>query len=183
MVLERSESAGRFLRATRCRVIPMHTKLDRKRLGLAVGAEVDGSCRTARSWSAIICTEPWKFTIPLDGGISATSILGMLGKSGILIPDVLWSRKMMIYRIVTYDKRTGRMAGNLPLQWQFVAQVRKIAGVQPTDDGLGEYPLAKEKIKKISMLLHIRPEPDLFDYYLEPYEQPDNGLHQEISIQ
>jgi len=86
---------------------------------------------------------------------------------------------MMIYRIVTYDKTTDRMAGNLPIPWSNVAKIRKIAGVKPQDDGLGEYPLNADQIAQVSEILQFDARPERFYYYLEPYDQPDNGLRQE----
>ena len=88
---------------------------------------------------------------------------------------------MMIYRIVTYDKATDRMAGNLPIPWPQVGKIRKIAGVQPRDDGLGEYPLDTKQVRQIAEILQFRPEPERFYYCLEPFDQPDNGLNQVIS--
>jgi hypothetical protein len=83
---------------------------------------------------------------------------------------------MMIYRIVTYDKLTERMAGSLPIPRPLVAEIRKIAGVSPLHDGLGEYPLNEEQTSRVAQLLGFPPAPERFHYYLEPYDQPDNGL-------
>lgn len=82
----------------------------------------------------------------------------------------------MIYRIVTYDRATERMVANLPIPWTFVAEIRKIAGVTPFDDGMGEYELTDEQVCRIAQILRFRPEPELFFYYLEPFDQPDGGL-------
>jgi hypothetical protein len=85
----------------------------------------------------------------------------------------------MIYRIVTYDRATERMKGSLPVTPSVLSQVKKIAGFQPQDDGLGEYPLDEQQTRQIASLLEFRPEPDRFFYYLEPYEPPeDDGLQQ-----
>ena len=46
----------------------------------------------------------------------------------------------MIYRIVTYDKTTERIKGDLPIPRSAVDQIQQIAGFGPQDDGLGEYP-------------------------------------------
>jgi hypothetical protein len=94
----------------------------------------------------------------------------------------MWSREMMIYRIVTYDKATERMVANLPIPWPFVAEIRKLAGVTPFDDGMGEHELTDEQVRRISQVLHFTPDPDHFFYYLEPFNQPDGGLRQEATI-
>ena len=45
----------------------------------------------------------------------------------------------MIYRaLLTYDKTTERMKGNLPIPLSVLDQVKRIAGFGPKDDGLGE---------------------------------------------
>ena len=89
----------------------------------------------------------------------------------------------MIYRVVTYDRSTERMAGHLPVAPAFIEQVKKIAGFQPQDDGLGEYPLNKEQTGQIAQIMGFRPEPDRFFYYVEPYEfAADDGLQQQSLI-
>src|SRR5579863_4522596 len=44
-----------------------------------------------------------------------------------------WSREMM-YRVVTYDRATERMKGNLVVPPNVLAKVKKIAGFTPQDD-------------------------------------------------
>ena len=83
----------------------------------------------------------------------------------------------MFYRVVTYDRSTERMRGNLPVPPRHLSEVKRIAGFQPTDDGLGEYPLDQDQTRWIAQLLGFRPDPDRFYYYVEPYEPPeDDGL-------
>ena len=86
---------------------------------------------------------------------------------------------MTIYRIVTYDRATERMVANLPIPWTFVAKIRKIAGVTPFDDGMGEHQLTDAQVRRIAQILHFKPETELFFYYLEPFNQSDGGLRQE----
>jgi hypothetical protein len=145
-------------------------------------AGADGKDRTVRFWSATIFTTLWRFTIPPAGGISAIATRATAGRWALPIRHGMWSREMMIYRIVTYDKATERMVANLPIPWTFVAEIRKIAGVTPLDDGMGEYPLTDEQVRQIAQILHLRPEPEAFDYYLEPFNQPNGGLSQETSV-
>ena len=85
----------------------------------------------------------------------------------------------MIYRIVTYDKTTERMKGDLPIPRSAVDQIQQIAGFGPQDDGLGEYPLDEEQTRQIADILDFKADPEHFYYYVEPYEPPeDNGLQQ-----
>jgi hypothetical protein len=90
----------------------------------------------------------------------------------------MWSLEM-IYRVVTYDKATERMRGNLPIPPSLLREAKRIAGFQPQDDGLGEYLLDEEQTVEIAGLLGFHPEPNRFYYYVEPYEPlEDSGLQQ-----
>ena len=63
----------------------------------------------------------------------------------------------MIYRIVSYDRITERMKGSLIVPPSVLGQVKTIAGFQPQDDGLGEYPLDEEQIRQVATILGFRP--------------------------
>jgi hypothetical protein len=102
----------------------------------------------------------------------------MEGKWAIRSQVARWSHKMMIYRLVTYDKKTERMAGTRPIPWANVTKIKKLTGVTPQDDGLGEYLLDVDQIRRISEILDFDPQPESYYYYLEPYDQPDDGLRQ-----
>lgn len=85
----------------------------------------------------------------------------------------------MIYRVVTYDKQTEQIRGAFIVPPSALAAVKRIAGFQPEDDGLGEYPLDEQQTRQIASILDFNPEPDGFYYYVEPYEPPeDDGLQQ-----
>jgi hypothetical protein len=85
----------------------------------------------------------------------------------------------MIYRVVTYDRSTERMKGSLAVPPVILERVKKVAGFQPQDDGLGEYPLDEQQTRKIAQLMGFSPEPDRFFYYVEPYEPVnDDGFRQ-----
>jgi hypothetical protein len=85
----------------------------------------------------------------------------------------------MIYRVVTYDRTTERMKGSLIVPPALLTRVKKIAGFQPQDDGLGEYPLDDEQTRRVGKILGFTPEPDRFFYYVEPYDPPeDSGFQQ-----
>jgi hypothetical protein len=85
----------------------------------------------------------------------------------------------MIYRVVTYDKDTDLMKGNVPIPPSLLEQVKRIAGFSPRDDGRGEYPLDERQTRQIADILGFKAEPRRFYYYVEPYEPPeDDGLQQ-----
>ena len=85
----------------------------------------------------------------------------------------------MIYRIVTYSKATDRMSGNLHVPPAMLGEIKGIAGVQPQDDGLGDYRLDDRQAREIGRILGFCAEPDSFYYFLEPYEPIENdGLQQ-----
>ena len=85
----------------------------------------------------------------------------------------------MMYRVVTYDRATERMKGSLVVPPAMAAKVKKIAGFQPQDDGLGEYPLDAQQTRQVARILGFRPETDRFYYYVEPFEPPeDSGFRQ-----
>jgi hypothetical protein len=88
----------------------------------------------------------------------------------------------VIYRIVTYDRSSEVMKGSLVVPPSVAARVKKIAGFQPTDDGLGEYPLDEAQTRQVAKVLGFRPEPNRFYYYVEPYDPPeDSGFQQETT--
>jgi hypothetical protein len=85
----------------------------------------------------------------------------------------------MIYRIVTYDRATDRMKGNLPIPPSMFEEIKRIASFGPQDDGLGEYPLDETQTRQVARILGFNPAPEHFYYYVEPYEPPeDDGLQQ-----
>ena len=96
----------------------------------------------------------------------------MGGRSALPILHGMWSRDMMIYRVVHYDKKTERVSGSRPVPWPVVAEVKRIAGLGPLDDGLGEYELDEQQVRRVADILRFSPSTDRFYYYLEPYNQP-----------
>ena len=85
----------------------------------------------------------------------------------------------MIYRVVTYDRSTERMKGHLAVPPIILDQVKQVAGLQPQDDGLGEYLLDEQQTRQVAQLMGFHPEPERFFYYVEPYEPVgDDGFQQ-----
>ena len=81
----------------------------------------------------------------------------------------------MMYRIVTYDRGSERIKGSLIVPPGVLAKVKKAAGFQPQDDGLGEYPLDDRQARQIAKILGFTPEPERFYYYVEPYDPPEDS--------
>jgi len=78
----------------------------------------------------------------------------------------------IVYRLVSYDKRTERKAGELAIPGENLAAIREIAGIQPTDDGLGDYPLNDDQANNIARLLNTKIDCGALTYYVEPYDAP-----------
>ena len=53
-------------------------------------------------------------------------------------------------------------------------QVKAIAGFQPQDDGLGEYPLDEPQTRQIAIILGFRPERRDLITPSEPYDPPED---------
>jgi hypothetical protein len=109
---------------------------------------------------------------------SANSIPEAKGRSA--RSDPFRGALAMIYRVVTYDRTTERMKGSLVVPPSVLSKVKKIAGFQPQDDGLGEYPLDEKHTGQVAKILGFRPEADRFYYYVEPFNPPeDNGFQEQ----
>lgn len=78
----------------------------------------------------------------------------------------------IVYRLVSYDKQTERKSGETAIPDGKLAAIREIAGILPTDDGLGDYPLRDDQAKFIARLLKRKVDCDACTYYVEPYEVP-----------
>jgi hypothetical protein len=85
----------------------------------------------------------------------------------------------MIYRVVSYNRASERIKGSLIVPPSVLDKVKKAAGFQAQDDGLGEYELAEPQVRQVAKILSFRPESDRFYYYVEPYEPPDDCGFQE----
>jgi len=81
----------------------------------------------------------------------------------------------MTYRIVAYHRTTERMAASFAVSPSVLAKIKNIAGFQPQDDGLGEYPLDPDQTRSVAKVLGFQPEPDKFFYYVEPYDPAEDS--------
>ncbi|HTW52523.1 MAG TPA: hypothetical protein VME45_11615 [Stellaceae bacterium] len=88
----------------------------------------------------------------------------------------------MIYRIVTYGRPDERMRGSLVIPNNAVSWAKQVAGVQPEDDGLGEYLLSEDQTRALAQYLGFKPEPEQFYYYLEPYEAAEDTGFQSADV-
>jgi len=77
----------------------------------------------------------------------------------------------LMYEVTGYDPATGRLKASYDVPAHRVGWVKSVAGVAPSDDGLGSYPLGGEQIAEISRGLEIEVDCGL-DFFLEPYEAP-----------
>lgn len=80
----------------------------------------------------------------------------------------------MMYRIVTYGRPDERMRGSLVIPNNAVSWAKQVAGVQPEDDGQGEYLLSEDQTRMLGQYLGFKPKPEHFYYYLEPYEAAED---------
>ncbi len=78
----------------------------------------------------------------------------------------------IVYRLVSYDKQTERKTGEFVIPDKKLAAIREIAGISPSDDGLGDYPLSDDQANDVARLLKMRVDGDAFTYYVEPYDVP-----------
>jgi hypothetical protein len=80
-----------------------------------------------------------------------------------------------MYEVTGYDRKTGRLVTFYDVPERRVASVKNIAGVPPSDDGLGSYPLDREQIVAIARVLETTIEQaDDLDYFLEAYDASTN---------
>jgi hypothetical protein len=76
------------------------------------------------------------------------------------------------YRLVGYDKETERKSNEVAIPDEDLPAIVEVAGILPTDDGLGDYPLDDEQAKAIARILKTTIDCGSFVYCVEPYEIP-----------
>jgi hypothetical protein len=90
----------------------------------------------------------------------------------------------MMYRVVTYGRGDDRIRGTMIIPGGLVPWVKSMAGLTPSDDGMGEYLLNENQIRRLAQYLHFKPEPEYFYYYIEPYITAEaTGLQSEEPIE
>jgi hypothetical protein len=80
------------------------------------------------------------------------------------------------YEVNGYDRQTGDLAWSLDVPEWRVPSVLRIAGVPPSDDGLGSYPLQAGQVSEIVSLLETTLEQRDLAFFLEPYEAPQKAV-------
>jgi hypothetical protein len=73
----------------------------------------------------------------------------------------------VIYQIVAYERVTEGIRNVIGIPEAVQEEARRIAGVLPEHDGLGEYPLDEDQAREMCRLSGFCPEPDMV-YSLEP---------------
>jgi hypothetical protein len=79
-----------------------------------------------------------------------------------------------MYEVTGYDRKTGRLVRSYDVPVRRRASVKKIAGVPPSDDGLGSYPLDGDQVSGIARVLETPIENEDLDYFLEAYDAGAN---------
>jgi hypothetical protein len=75
----------------------------------------------------------------------------------------------IIYRLITYARRTERTLAAHPIPAPLIPKVKRIAGFRSDHDGLGDYALDAGQARKVGQLVGITVDPEAFDYFAEPY--------------
>jgi len=81
----------------------------------------------------------------------------------------------LIYEVTGYDRKTGRLASSYEVPERRVPSVKSLAGIKPSDDGLGSYPLTPAQVAEIAMVIEIPIDQNGKDFFLEPYEEPQHA--------
>ncbi len=81
----------------------------------------------------------------------------------------------LLYEVTGYDRATGRLKVFYEVPAHRTASVKKIAGIAPSDDGLGSYPLTSDQVHEIARVLETSiAHPDC-DFFLEPFEESEHA--------
>jgi hypothetical protein len=85
-----------------------------------------------------------------------------------------------MYEVTGYHPQTGRLAVSYDVPERKIALVQRIAGIGSSDDGLGSYPLGPTQIPQIAKALKTEIEQGRCDFYLEPFEKPQQRSERPI---
>jgi hypothetical protein len=78
------------------------------------------------------------------------------------------------YEGAGYDRQTGRLAVSYDVSAKKIV-VKQIAGIRSSDDGLGSCQIGLNQIAEIAKALKTGIEQGRYDFFLEPYEEPDSA--------
>jgi hypothetical protein len=74
------------------------------------------------------------------------------------------------YEVTSYDRKTGRLVAFYDIPAERISSIKNIAGVSPSDDGLGSYPLNRDQVSAIAEVLETPIEDERVDFFLEAYD-------------
>ena len=77
----------------------------------------------------------------------------------------------LMYEMVGYDRKTGKLAIAYDIPESRIATIKKIAGIRRTDDGLGSYPLSADQVGQIAAVVGTKLEKADNDFFLEPFDE------------
>jgi len=75
------------------------------------------------------------------------------------------------YEVTGYDRKTGRLVTFYEVPAQRLSSVKNIAGVPPSDDGLGSYPLNGDQVAVIAKALETAIDNESVEFFLEAYDE------------
>jgi hypothetical protein len=78
------------------------------------------------------------------------------------------------YEVTGYDRNTGRLVTFYDVPERKIDSCKSIAGVPPSDDGLGSYPLDRDQVAAIAKVSETPIEQGDLDYFLEAYDASTN---------
>ncbi len=81
----------------------------------------------------------------------------------------------VFYEVNGYDSRSGGLTASFEVPDWRVPSVLRTAGVPQSDDGLGSYPLDGSQVSEIAALIGTTIEQEGLDFFLEPYEAPQEA--------
>jgi hypothetical protein len=82
----------------------------------------------------------------------------------------------LMYEVNAYDRQTGRLAVSYNVPERKIAFGKKIAEIPVSEDGLGSYPLNPDQIAEIARTLKAEIAHGNYNFFLEPYEEPQQRL-------
>lgn len=78
----------------------------------------------------------------------------------------------LIYRLVGYDRATGRIVEKHSVPAKEVHYAKKVAGLDPSNPELiGDTPLTDSQAKDIAGVIHAQIDTVRHEYFLEPYSE------------
>jgi hypothetical protein len=108
----------------------------------------------------------------VEADTSVNSIHRPARSEGMPTRRVPWSLDMRIfYRLAAFDRQTDEAIGSQVIPAELVAEIRKIAKIPRSDDGVGDFSLEPGQVRKIAKKLGITVNPESVDYFIEPYLQ------------